>query len=141
METTIETITDDFAFLDDWEDRYRYVIELGKSLPAFPDDARTAANKVNGCVSQVWLVSETGSGEDPEIIFQGDSDAHIVRGLVAIMIAALSKKRASEIIASDVEGLLQDLGLDEHLSPQRANGLRAMIERMRNEARAVTKAA
>ena len=90
MLPALDTIIDDFEFLDDWEDKYRYVIEIGRSLPDLPDSDKTAENKVNGCVSQVWLVSSVESGDDPVVRFQGDSDAHIVRGLVAIMIAAMS---------------------------------------------------
>lgn len=131
--TTIEAIRDDFSFLDEWEDRYRYVIELGETLPPFPEKERTPANKVPGCVSQVWLTTEVGEGADPVVTFQGDSDAHIVRGLVAIVLALFSGRRASEILATDAEATLRELGLDEHLSPQRANGLRSMIQRiMRN---------
>ncbi len=123
--TTIEAIRDDFSFLDEWEDRYRYVIELGETLPPFPEKERTP--------SQVWLTTEVGEGADPVVTFQGDSDAHIVRGLVAIMLALFSGRRASEILATDAEATLRELGLDEHLSPQRANGLRSMIQRiMRN---------
>lgn len=134
MTTTIQTIRDDFSLLDAWEDRYRYVIELGEALPSFPDVERTPANKVPGCVSQVWLTTETGSGDDPSLTFQGDSDAHIVRGLVAIMLALFSQHRASEILAIDAEATLKALGLDEHLSPQRANGLRSMVKRIRRDA-------
>ena len=136
MTATIDTIRDDFAFLDEWEERYRYIIELGEGLPPFPDEARDAAHKVQGCVSQVWLVTEKGQGPDPVVIFQGDSDAHIVRGLVAIMLALFSGRRASEIMATDAEALMRSLGLDEHLTPQRANGLRAMVKRMKSEAEA-----
>lgn len=132
--TTIETIRDDFAFLDEWEERYRYIIELGEALPPFPDEARNAAHKVQGCVSQVWLVTDRGPGPDPVVRFQGDSDAHIVRGLVAIMLALFSGKRASEIATTDAEGLMRSLGLDEHLTPQRANGLRSMVKRMKGDA-------
>lgn len=134
MTRTLDSIIDDFAFLDDWEDRYRYVIELGRALPEFPDAARTPDNKVNGCVSQVWVTSDTGDGSDPVLTFHGDSDAHIVRGLVAIMVIALSGRTSSEIRTFDAEALLAQLGLDDHLSPQRANGLRAMIARMRADA-------
>lgn len=136
MSTTLQTIRDDFAFLDDWEDKYRYVIELGEALPPYPDAARDDAHKVRGCVSQVWLLTERGSGADPVISFRGDSDAHIVRGLVAIMLALFSGKRASEIGATDAEALMKSLGLDEHLTPQRANGLRSMIKRMKADAEA-----
>jgi cysteine desulfuration protein SufE len=132
--TTIEAIRDDFSLLDEWEDRYRYVIELGDALPPFPDSERTAANKVPGCVSQVWLTTEVGDGADPVVTFQGDSDAHIVRGLVAIMLALFSGRPASQILATDAEATLKALGLDEHLSPQRANGLRSMIQRIKRNA-------
>ncbi|EHK53591.1 SufE family protein [Allomesorhizobium alhagi] len=134
--TTIDTIRDDFAFLDEWEERYRYIIELGEALPPFPDEARDAAHKVQGCVSQVWLVTDKGPGPDPVVRFQGDSDAHIVRGLVAIMLALFSGRRASEIVKTDAEALMRSLGLDEHLSPQRANGLRSMVKRMKGDAEA-----
>lgn len=132
--TTIQSIRDDFGFLDDWEDRYRYVIDLGAALPLFPAESRADANKVPGCVSQVWLTTQVGEGDDPAIVFQGDSDAHIVRGLVAIMLALFSGRHASEIVATDVEGVLKELGLDEHLSPQRSNGLRSMVRRIKHDA-------
>jgi cysteine desulfuration protein SufE len=134
MAATIEEIFDDFAFLDEWEDRYRYVIDLGQALPPFPETRRTADNKVQGCVSQVWLATARGEGVDPVVDMQGDSDAHIVKGLVAIMLALFSGRRASEIVATDAEGVLRRLGLDEHLTPQRANGLRAMVRRIKQEA-------
>ena len=130
----IDRIFEDFEFIDDWEERYRYVIDLGRDLPAFPDSARTPANKVQGCVSQVWLETSRGEGNDPIMRFIGDSDAHIVRGLVAIMLALFSGRRASEIASLDAEAVLKRLGLDEHLTPQRANGLRAMVARIRRDA-------
>jgi len=133
----IETIRDDFSYLDDWEDRYRYVIELGDALPPFPEEARDSAHKVPGCVSQVWLKTDVAPGPDPVLRFQGDSDAHIVRGLVAILLALYSGKQASEITRIDAEAFLRTLGLDEHLTPQRANGLRSMIKRIRRDAQAV----
>ena len=136
MPATIESITDDFSFLDDWEDRYRYVIDLGRDLPEFPESARTPQNKVQGCVSQVWLHTTVEDGDDPVLVFSGDSDAHIVRGLVAIMIALFSGRKASVIRQIDAEETLRTLGLDEHLTPQRANGLRAMIARIKREAEA-----
>jgi cysteine desulfuration protein SufE len=139
MATTIDTIRDDFSYLDEWEDRYRYVIELGEALPAFADADRTAANKVPGCVSQVWLTTDSGPGTDPVLTFHGDSDAHIVRGLVAIMLALFSGRTASEILDTDAETTLKALGLDEHLSPQRANGLRSMVKRIRRDAEAALK--
>lgn len=134
MSNTIQTIRDDFAFLDDWEDRYRYIIDLGQGLPAFPEKVRDNAHKVQGCVSQVWLYPQRSQGDDPVLTFQGDSDAHIVRGLVAIMIALFSGRRASEIMRIDAEETMRGLGLDEHLTPQRANGLRSMVKRIKREA-------
>lgn len=134
MTSDLQTILDDFSFLDDWEDRYRYVIDLGRDLPPFPDEHKTDANKVRGCVSQVWLTTKREAGDDPVIQFTGDSDAHIVRGLVAIMLALYSGKKASMIATTDAEPVLRQLGLDEHLTPQRANGLRAMVLRMRKDA-------
>ena len=132
----IERIFEDFEFLDEWEDRYRYVIDLGRDLPPFPESARTPQNKVQGCVSQVWLETTRGDGPDPVMHFAGDSDAHIVRGLVAIMLALFSDRRASEIARIDADAVLKRLGLDEHLTPQRANGLRSMVARIRRDAAA-----
>src|ERR1700712_5972965 len=112
--SSLEKIIDDFEFLDDWEDRYRYVIELGKALPELPEAQRTLANKVQGCASQVWLVSHAdGGGEDPIMTFEGESDAHIVRGLVAIVLATYSGKHASEIAALDALDVFGKIGLVE----------------------------
>ncbi|MFD1327579.1 SufE family protein [Mycoplana ramosa] len=132
--TDLAQIIDDFAFLDEWEDRYRYVIELGKALPELSEDKRTAQNKVQGCASQVWLVTHADGGGDPVLTFEGDSDAHIVRGLVAIVLAIYSGKRASEIASTDALDVFNRIGLVEHLSSQRANGLRSMVRRIRDEA-------
>lgn len=133
---SLEQIIDDFAYLEEWEDRYRYVIELGKALPDLPEEYRTAENKVQGCASQVWLVSKPEAGPDPLLHFEGDSDAHIVRGLVAIVLKAYDGKHASEAAALDATELFNRIGLVEHLSAQRANGLRSMVARIREEARA-----
>ncbi|PWW02190.1 cysteine desulfuration protein SufE [Hoeflea marina] len=132
----LQTIKDDFAYLDDWEDRYRYVIELGKALPEMPESERTEASKVQGCVSQVWLVSATEPAEpgDPVMHFRGESDSHIVRGLVAIVLAASSGRKASDVENLDEAALLSGLGLAENLTPQRANGLRSMVRRIKSEA-------
>ena len=140
MTADFETIRSDFAFLDDWEDRYRYVIELGQDLPPYPEEVRDDVHKVPGCASQVWLASEHSSGSDPVLTFQGDSDAHIVRGLVAIMLALYSGRPASEILATDADDTLRALGLNEHLTPQRSNGLRSMVQRIRSEAEAAATA-
>ncbi|NTF06798.1 SufE family protein [Agrobacterium rubi] len=131
---SLDKIMDDFGFLDDWEDRYRYVIELGKELPDLAEDKKTADNKVQGCASQVWLVSHSDGAADPVLTFEGDSDAHIVRGLVAIVMAVYSGKKASDIAKLDALDVFSKIGLVEHLSSQRANGLRSMINRIRAEA-------
>lgn len=128
--TNVQDMIEDFAFLDDWEDRYMHVIDLGKSLPPLPVEAKTDANKVKGCASQVWLVS---SQEGQIWHFQGDSDAHIVKGLVAIVLEIFSGRSAEEIAALDPNDILSKLGLAEHLSAQRANGLAAMIGRIKTE--------
>lgn len=133
--TSLDQIIDDFAFLEDWEDRYRYVIELGKALPDLPDSQKTAENKVQGCASQVWLVvNPADDTADPVLTFAGDSDAYIVRGLVAIVLSLYSGKHASEIARLDALETFKEIGLVEHLSAQRANGLRSMVQRIRNEA-------
>jgi cysteine desulfuration protein SufE len=134
MTQPLDDIIADFELLDDWEDRYRYIIDLGRHLAPLPDLARTEGNKVQGCVSQVWLQTSVGDGPDPQVNFLGDSDAHIVKGLVAIILALYSGKPASQITETDAEGLMKQLGLNEHLSPQRSNGLRAMVGRIRRDA-------
>jgi len=136
--TKIDDIIENFTLLDEWDDRYRYVIELGRALPPLPESAHTDANKVQGCASQVWLTShvEPDGAEGPVLTFEGDSDAHIVRGLVAILIALYSGKNAREILAIDALELFDRIGLRENLTPQRSNGLRSMVERIRTEASA-----
>lgn len=126
-------IRSDFALLDDWEDRYRYVIELGRGLAPLPDSARTDANKVRGCASQVWLATRVEAGPG-RLHFLGDSDAHIVRGLIAILFAIYDGRTADEILATDAQAVFADLGLKEHLTPQRSNGLASMVERIRRDA-------
>jgi cysteine desulfuration protein SufE len=135
---TIEEILENFALLDDWEDRYRYVIELGKELAPLPESERTAKNKVLGCASQVWLSTRVDhSQRPPRLTFIGDSDAHIVRGLVAIAIALFNGKTPSEIIGTDAEAVFDRLGLREHLTAQRSNGLRALVDRIKGDADAL----
>ena len=134
---TIDEITANFALLDDWDDRYRYVIELGRTLDPLPEAARTDAHKVSGCASQVWLLTDIerdGPGE-PVLRFTGDSDAHIVRGLIAILFAVYSGKPARQILDVDALALFESLGLREHLTPQRSNGFKSMVVRIRDEAR------
>ena len=132
---TIDEIRDNFELLDEWDDRYRYVIELGRTLEPMPEAEHSAANKVQGCVSQVWLLTHRKGAVDPVLEFEGDSDAHIVRGLVAIMLALFSGKRAREVLAIDAEATMREFGLDEHLTPQRSNGLRSMVERIKTDAK------
>jgi cysteine desulfuration protein SufE len=135
---TIDEIIENFAFLDDWDDRYRYVIELGRGLPPLPEAARSETNKVQGCASQVWLASQVrpDGAAGPVLSFVGDSDAHIVRGLIAILFALYSGKTAREILSTDAITVFDRLGLREHLTPQRSNGFRSMVERIRADARA-----
>lgn len=130
----IADLVEDFAFLDDWEDRYRYVIELGKTLAALTPEEHSDANKVRGCASQVWLVTEAGG--DGTLVFRGDSDALIVRGLIAILLAIYSGRSAAEIAAIDAEAILNSIGLREHLTSQRSNGLSSMVARVRADAQA-----
>ena len=135
---TLDAIRDDFAFLDDWEDRYRYVIELGRELPPFPESARTDANKVRGCVSQVWIETDAEHGR---MHLRGDSDSHLVKGLVAIAIALYDGKTADEARAVDALATFRELDLEQHLTPQRSNGVRSMIERLRADAAGMASAA
>jgi cysteine desulfuration protein SufE len=140
----LDTIRSDFALLDDWEERYRYVIELGRGLSPLPEALRTEANKVRGCASQVWLATSVHRPDPaslPVLAFQGDSDAHIVRGLIAILFAMYSEKTAQEILSIDAPATSAELGLKEHLSPQRSNGFFSMVERIRRDARALAAAA
>ncbi len=131
---TLDAIRDDFALLDDWEDRYRYVIELGRELPPFPEDARTDANKVRGCVSQVWIEDGLADGA---LRIRGDSDSHLVKGLVALALALYDGKKPAEALAIDAHGVFREFGLEQHLTPQRSNGVRAMIDRIRADAAAL----
>jgi cysteine desulfuration protein SufE len=136
MNPTIDEIVANFELLDEWEERYRYLIELGRMMPPLPEEAHVDANKVQGCASQVWLETwvERAQGQ-PKLRLRGDSDAHIVRGLIALMIALFSGKSLPEVASTDVQGLFRDLGLTEHLTPQRSNGVRAMVERIKRDAR------
>lgn len=136
---TLDDIRADFALLDDWEDRYRYVIELGRALPAFPETLRTDANKVRGCASQVWLATKragsgTKGGAGDTLEMQGMSDAHIVQGLIALLFIIYEGKTLDEILKIDAEGIFASLGLKDHLTPQRSNGLASMVKRIRADA-------
>jgi cysteine desulfuration protein SufE len=136
--SAIDEIVENFELLDQWDDRYRYVIELGRTLSPLAEEAHVEANKVRGCASQVWLITHKNpdGAAGPSLTFEGDSDAHIVRGLIAILFALYSGKRAKDILDVDPEAVFTRLGLRENLTPQRSNGLRAMVERIRAEAKA-----
>ena len=135
--TAIDEIIENFTLLDEWDDRYRYVIELGRTLTPLPEAAHVDTNKVQGCASQVWLLTHVKSNgaSGPILTFEGDSDAHIVRGLIAILFALYSGKSAQDILAIDALAIFDRIGLRENLTPQRSNGFRSMVERIRAEAR------
>jgi cysteine desulfuration protein SufE len=140
---TIDDIVENFSILDDWDDRYRYVIELGRGLAPLAESDRTEANKVQGCASQVWLATKSRPNGDagPSLSFVADSDAHIVRGLIAILLALYSEKPARDILSIDALAFFDRMGLRENLTPQRSNGLRSMVERIRSDARSALAAA
>ena len=133
----LDEIVENFELIDDWEERYRYLIELGRKLPPLPDEERREEHRVRGCTSQVWLISErTGD----HLSFRGDSDAHIVRGLVALLLAACSGQKASTILALDIDELFRRLGLESHLSVSRRNGFFSMVSLIRASAQEVLQA-
>jgi cysteine desulfuration protein SufE len=137
MTVNIEEIVENFTYLDEWDDRYRYLIELGKSLEPFPDSARIESNRVMGCASQVWVKTDISQHNGDRILtFSGDSDAFIVKGLVALILALYSGHTPSEIKNIDAMTLFQTIGLAEHLTPQRSNGVRSMVERIKRDAAA-----
>jgi cysteine desulfuration protein SufE len=135
MTETLEDLAAEFDLMGDWEERYRYVIDLGRELEPLTEAERSEANKVRGCASQVWLVTEPGPGGS--LRFRGDSDAHIVRGLIAIVVRLYSGRAPEEILAFDPRAAFDRLGLAGALSTQRSNGLFSMIERIRRDAAAV----
>jgi cysteine desulfuration protein SufE len=126
---TLQTITDTFSILDDWEDRYAYLIDLGRNLPPFPEEQKTDENIVQGCTSQVWMVLNI---ENDVINITSTSDAHIVRGLIALVIAVYNNKSLSDIKNIDIDDIFNDMGLSEHLSPNRRSGFFAMVEKIKN---------
>src|SRR5262245_50304358 len=134
---TIDEIRENFELLEEWDDRYRYVIELGRALEPMPEAEHSPENKVQGCVSQVWLSKKLErSGNGAMLKYLGDSDAHIVRGLIAILLTLYSGRSPQEILATDAMAVFDEFGFREHLTPQRSNGLRSMVERIRTDARA-----
>jgi cysteine desulfuration protein SufE len=133
----IASLAEDFSLLDDWEDRYRYIIELGRSLPPFDENERTPANKVQGCASQVWIATHVrNAGGEPVMTFSGDSDALIVKGLIAILLMLYSGRTARQILAIDALDVFGSLGLKDHLTPQRSNGFASMVARIKSDAKA-----
>ncbi len=138
---TLSDIRTNFAVLDEWEDRYRYLIELGRTLQPLPDELRTDANKVRGCASQVWLATHIARADRNTsrlLTFLADSDAHIVRGLIAILFTIYDGKSVDDILAVDPNPIFAELGLNEHLTPQRSNGLASMVTRIRSDAAGAT---
>jgi len=135
VKTTLEDVLDAFEFLDDWEERYAYIVDLGKQLPAFPDDERIEKNYVHGCQSQVWLIHHHDEASS-KLFLLIDSDAIIVRGLAAIILVALNGKTPRELLATDIDELFEQLDLFRHISPTRGNGLRAMVGKIRDIAAA-----
>jgi cysteine desulfuration protein SufE len=142
MAAKIDDIIENFELLDEWDDRYRYLIELGRELEPLPEAAHNDDNKVRGCASQVWVETAVSrDGGAPVLNFRGDSDAHIVRGLVYLVLALYSGHKAEDILTTDAQALFQKLGLDAHLTPQRSNGVRSMVERIKSDARSALAAA
>lgn len=135
-EASFAELKENFELLDDWEDRYRYLIDLGRKLPVFPSALKTEAHKVRGCMSQVWMIPGRAAGDPARFAFAADSDAHIVKGLIAVLSILFSGKTRKEIAGTDTDAAFRALGLDQHLSPSRRNGLVSMVEKIRNYARA-----
>jgi cysteine desulfuration protein SufE len=132
----LQRLIDTFNFLDNWEDRYRLLIDMGRKLPEFPDESRIEANRVDGCTSNVWLETTVSDDKPPRIFFSADSDAFIVKGLVAILLEAYSGKTPQEILDTDIESLFNDLGLAQQLTANRRDGFVSMVKEVRNRARA-----
>jgi len=133
---TADELIENFDLLGDWEERYAYLIDLGRQLPPMPDEAHNDANKVRGCMSQVWLTSRVEPGSPPKLFFLGDSDAHIVKGLIALLLELNSGRSAQEILDNDLDAIFKRLGLDNHITVNRRNGFYAMVERIRAMAQA-----
>ncbi|GAB4156232.1 MAG: SufE family protein [Planctomycetaceae bacterium] len=131
-EMTIDEILQEFDGLDSWDDRCDFLIDLGFELPDFPEEEKTEKNRVHGCQSNVWMLLDTENGNGSVISIRADSDAMIVRGLIAVLLAIYSGKTAEEILATDVRAIFSQLGLDRHLSPMRRNGLNGMVKRIRD---------
>ena len=131
---TIDELIDGFELFEDWEERYRYIIEMGRKLEELPDTEKTELNRVQGCVSSVWMISEVEASDNPRFTFKADSDSHIVKGLISILLVAYSGKTANAISSVDIDDIFEQLGLGRHLSPNRRNGFFSMVERIKNVA-------
>ncbi|SDE70477.1 SufE family protein [Rhodospira trueperi] len=134
MTMTLDELSETFELLDDWEERYAFIIDLGRKLEPMPDADKTEANKVPGCMSQVWMTAREADGNPVRLHFCADSDAHIVKGLIAILLVLFNDRTPEEILAADAQGEMKRLGLDQHISPNRRNGFLSMIERIKAEA-------
>jgi cysteine desulfuration protein SufE len=142
MLQTLDQLREDFSYLDDWEDRYKHVIELGRALPDMPDALKTPATKVSGCASQVWIYARPqDTPEGRKLVLQGDSDALIVKGLIAIAFMIFAPLTLREIMALDAVKIFSELGLKEHLTPQRSNGLASMVARIKADAKLAAESA
>ncbi|CAM2008847.1 SufE family protein [Acanthopleuribacter pedis] len=135
-ELTTEELLENFDLFEDWEERYRYLIDLGRKLPAFPESAKNDTNKVDGCISQVWMTADVSEETPPRIILTADSDAHIVKGLIAVLLVVYSHKTAAEVRAVDINAVFEQLELGSHISVNRRNGFYAMVERIKQFAAA-----
>lgn len=136
IDDAVAAIADDFSLFGDWEERYAHIVDLAKTLPPLAEEERTEANKVRGCASQVWLVTETHDDAPGLLFFRGESDAHLVRGLIAILLRVFSGRAPAEIVAADPRAIFERLGLQDALTQQRSNGLFSMMQRMRRDAEA-----
>jgi len=134
---TVTELFDEFDALEDWEERCEFLIDLGFDLPEMPPETKTEENRVHGCQSNVWLIAEANESIPPEITYIADSDAMIVKGLIAILLAVYSGRTSQEVLDADIKTIFSRLGLDRHLSPSRRNGLNGMVERIRSIARNV----
>jgi len=134
MTMTLDELRETFDLLDDWEERYKFIIDMGRKLEPLPETDMFETNKVPGCLSQVWLTVERVGGPPPRLHFRADSDAHIVKGLIAILLVLFNDRTPEEILAVDADATLSDLGLDQHISPNRRGGVASMIQRIKAEA-------
>lgn len=134
MDTRVEQLKTTFEMLPDWEERYRFIIDLGRKLEPLEDDERNEATRVRGCMSQVWLVADKADAEDSALHFRGDSDAHIVRGLIGVLLMIYSDKTPQQIVDTDINAIFEELNLEQHITMNRRNGLYSMVETIQKQA-------